>query len=185
MAAITALGVIVLAQPPRIMTLATAVVAVFANLIGGITPDIDQPTAPFWRNLPVGKYFGKIFDMLSGGHRFLTHSLLGVALFGLAVHWLLIFLHPIMQSVNIGLVWWAFMIGMLSHLVMDTFTKEGVPWLLPAPVKFGLPPLKSLRLSTGKLVENFVVFPGLLLLNLWLYYAHSQKILDILRHYLV
>jgi hypothetical protein len=47
LAAITALGVVVLAQPPRTVTLATAIVAVFANLIGGIAPDVDQPTAPF------------------------------------------------------------------------------------------------------------------------------------------
>ena len=185
LAAITALGVVVLAQPVRTVTLATAIVAVFANLIGGITPDIDQPTAPFWRNLPIGKWFGKAFDKLLGGHRFLTHSLLGLALFGFAAHWLLVFLHPIISRVNIGLVWWAFMIGMLSHLVMDTLTKEGVPWLLPIPVKFGLPPVKSLRITTGHWVENFVVFPLLLLLNTWLYSAHYQKLLDIVHRHLV
>ena len=93
LAAITALGVVVLVQPVRTVTLATAIIAVFANLIGGITPDIDQPTAPLWRNLPVGKYVGRLFDKMSGGHRFLTHSLLGVVLFGVAAHFLLIFLH--------------------------------------------------------------------------------------------
>ncbi len=61
LAAFTTLGVVVLSQPLRTVTLATAMVAVLANLIGGIVPDIDQPTAPFWRNLPVGRYFGKIF----------------------------------------------------------------------------------------------------------------------------
>src|ERR1700756_2590971 len=112
LAAITALGVVVLAQPVRTVTLATAIVAVFANLVGGVTPDIDQPTAPLWRNLPVGKYFGKLFDGLSGGHRFLTHSILGAAILGFLAHWLLLFLRPIMGSVDIGLVWWAFMIGL-------------------------------------------------------------------------
>lgn len=185
MAAITALGVVVLAQPIRTVTLATAIVAVFANLIGGITPDIDQPTAPLWRNLPVGKLFGKVFDRLLGGHRFLTHSILGLALFGFAAHWLLVFLHPIMPRVDYGLVWWAFMIGMFSHLVMDTLTKEGVPWLLPIPVKFGLPPLKSLRVTTGHWVENFGVFPLLLLLNIWLYSANYTKFLDIVHRHLV
>jgi hypothetical protein len=37
LAAVTALGVVVLAQPLRTVTLATAIIAVFANLIGGIT----------------------------------------------------------------------------------------------------------------------------------------------------
>ncbi len=82
LAAITLLGVVFLSQPGRPLRLSTAILALLANLIGGITPDIDQPTAPFWRNLPVGKYFGKVFGALNGGHRFLTHSLIGVALLG-------------------------------------------------------------------------------------------------------
>lgn len=184
LAAITALGVVVLAQPPRTVTLATAIVAVFANLVGGIVPDVDQPTAPFWRNLPVGKYFGRVFGALNGGHRFLTHSLAGLALFGFAAHWLLVVLHPVMASVDIGLVWWAFMIGMLSHLVMDSFTKEGVPWLLPLPFKFGFPPLKSLRITTDKFTEQFLIFPGLLLFNCWLYFVNYEKLLAILQHHL-
>lgn len=185
LAAITALGLVVLAQPLRTVTLSTAIVAIFANLIGGITPDIDQPTAPFWRNLPVGKYFGRVFDKLLGGHRFLTHSILGLALFGFAMHWLLIFLQPIMKNVNIDLVWWAFMIGMVSHLIMDTLTKEGVPWLLPIPIKFGLPPLKKLRVRTGHWAETLIVFPGLLAFNAWLYYVNYTKLLLIIHHHLV
>jgi inner membrane protein len=184
LAAITALGIVVLAQPLRTVTLATAIVAVFANLIGGIAPDVDQPTAPFWRNLPVGGFIGRLFDKLLGGHRFISHSILGLAIFGFAVHWLLVFLHPIMSSVNIGLVWWAFIIGMVSHLVMDTLTKEGVPWLLPVPVKFGLPPLKDFRITTGKAVETFGVFPALLVFNAWLYYANYHKLLAILHRHL-
>jgi len=184
LAAITALGIVVLSQPVRTVTLATGIIAVFANLVGGITPDIDQPTAPLWRNLPVGKYFGKVFDDFTGGHRFLTHSLLGLAIFGFAAHWLLVFLHPIMHSVNIDLVWWAFMIGMLSHLVMDTLTKEGVPWLLPVPIRFGLPPLKAFRITTGKVVETFGVFPLLLIVNAWLYHANYHKLLEILHRHL-
>lgn len=185
LAAITALGAVILAQPPRTVTLATAVVAVLANLIGGIAPDADQPTAPFWRNLPVGKYFGKIFGMLNGGHRFLTHSLIGLALFGFAAHWLLVFLHPIMTHVNIDLVWWAFIIGMLSHLIMDSFTKEGVPWLLPIPIKFGFPPVRKLRITTGKHLEGWVVFPGLLAINAAMYLENYQKILAILHRHIV
>src|SRR5580698_7666861 len=177
LAAVTALGIVYLYSSQPTMTLATVIVAVFANLIGGITPDIDQPTAPLWRNLPIGKYFGKMFDDLSGGHRFLTHSILGLVIFGFLGHWLLIFLQPIMHSVNIGLVWWAFMIGMLSHLVMDTLTKEGVPWLLPVPFKFGVPPLKAFRITTGKAVETWVVFPLLILFNAYWYRALYHQLL--------
>jgi len=185
LAAFTALGAIVLAQPVRTVTLATAILCIFANLVGGVTPDIDQPTAPLWRNLPVGKYFGKVFGILNGGHRFLTHSLLGLALFGLAAHWLLVFVHPLGPHVNIDLMWWAFMIGMLSHLVMDSFTKEGVPWLLPIPVKFGFPPLRKFRITTGHLIEKAAVFPGLIICNVGLYAHNSQKLLSIVHRHIL
>lgn len=182
LAAATALGVIVLAQPNRIYSLSTVIVGVFANLIGGITPDIDQPTAPLWKNLPVGHIFGEVFDKLAGGHRFLTHSILGLVIFGFIAHFLLVFLHPIMTSVNIGFVWWAFMIGMLSHLIMDTFTKEGVPWLLPLPYKFGFPPIKTFRITTGKAVEKFIVFPLLIVFNAFWLGHHYQQLLFLIRH---
>ncbi len=184
-AAITALGVVFLLMPAQTMSLATGIIAVLANLIGGITPDIDQPTAPLWRNLPVGKFFGKIFGKLLGGHRFFTHSLLGVALLGFLVHLLLVFLQPIMGSVNISIVWWAFMIGILSHLVMDTFTKEGVPWLLPIPIKFGFPPIKAWRVTTDRWVELWVIFPLLVAFNVWLYFTHYHQLLAILKTMIV
>jgi len=185
LAAITALGVVVFITPSRTFTLATALSAILANQIGGILPDIDQPTAPLWRNLPVGKLFGKVFDKLLGGHRFLTHSLLGVALFGFLAKLLLTVLHPIMPHVDVGLVWWAFIIGIFSHLVMDSFTKEGVPWLLPIPVKFGLPPMKSLRITTGKFAELLVIFPGLIALDIWFCASRYHYVLAFIHHSLV
>lgn len=164
MAAATALlGTIVALPELPTVSLSTVIVAVIANQIGGIIPDIDQPTAPFWRNLPIGGLFGKVVGRMLGGHRFLTHSLLGLVLVGVASKALLIFLQPLMMSVQINYVWWALMIGMLSHLVMDTFTKEGVPWLLPLPIKIGLPPLRRFRITTGKWTENFVALPLLIL----------------------
>lgn len=174
LAAITTLGAVTFLQSPPSVSLGTLLVALIANQIGGIAPDIDQPTAPFWRNLPIGGTVGKVVDKLLGGHRFLSHSLIGLALFGFLSRALLIFLHPIMPRIDTGFVWWAFMIGVASHLVMDTFTKEGVPWLLPIPVKFGFPPLKSLRITTGKAGETLLVFPGLIALNIWLYATHYQ-----------
>ncbi len=185
LAAVTALAAAVIVVPPiHDLTLATALLALLANLIGGIAPDIDEPTAPFWRNLPIGGVVGRGVDHLLGGHRFLTHSLLGAALFSGGAWLLLEFLSPIMHGVNIQLVWYAFVIGLLSHLVMDTFTKEGVPWLLPLPIKFGLPPLRSLRITTGKAVEVLVVFPALLVADGYLAWSHYPAILDLLRHHI-
>ena len=177
--AITALGITFLVLAPTNLTLSTAIIAILANLIGGITPDIDQPTAPLWRNLPVGRYFGKVFGILTGGHRFLTHSFIGVALIGWAAWLLLGFLHPILGVVNIEVVWLSFMIGVLSHLLFDLFTKEGVPLFLPLPVKLGFPPIKALRITTGKFVENFLVFPGLLIANILFYMSHYGQLLTL------
>jgi inner membrane protein len=167
------------------ISLSTAILAVFANLAGGIAPDIDQPTAPFWKNLPIGKYFGKIFDKLLGGHRFISHSIIGLALFGFLFHLLLVFLRPIMSHVAITYVWYAFMIGMVSHLFMDTLTKEGVPWLLPIPFKFGLPPVKAWRITTGKWVENWVVFPLILVIDAFLAFHFNSHIIYLLHNRII
>ena len=184
LAAFTLLSAVVLVQPLPNISLATAIIAVFANLVGGVTPDIDQPTAPLWRNLPIGKYFGKAFDRLTGGHRFLTHSVLGLFIFGFLAHMLLVFLSPIMRSVDIGYVWWAFMIGMASHLLMDMFTKEGVPLLLPIPFKFGFPPIRAFRITTGKWIEKGIVFPGLLLIIFVLLHQNYDKLLALIHTHL-
>jgi len=183
-AALTALIIATIMYPPASLTLATALVALLANQIGGITPDIDQPTAPFWRNLPAEGLIGRFADKLLGGHRFLTHSLLGVAALAWLAHWLLVFLSPIMHHIDITLVWYAFVIGLVSHLVMDTFTKEGVPWLLPIPIKFGFPPLKATRVTTGHFVENLIIFPGLLALDVWLLAQHYQALVTFLHQHL-
>ena len=176
LAAITALGITAALVALPSVSLSTVLVAILANQIGGIAPDIDQPTAPFWRNLPSGSFFGRIVDKLLGGHRFLSHSLVGLALFAFLSNLLLHFLHPIMPHVDIQLVWYAFLIGVVSHLLMDTLTKEGVPWLLPIPIKFGFPPLKALRVTTGKHIETLVVFPGLLVLDIWLCASHDSTL---------
>ena len=161
------IGVVIIAQPSGV-GLATALVAVLANQIGGIAPDIDQPTAPFWRNLPIGGFFGRITGTLLGGHRFISHSVIGVVGFGFLAHWLLSAVSPIMPNIEIDYVWAAFMIGFVSHLIMDSLTKEGVPWLLPIPHKFGLPPLRRLRITTGGKLETLVILPLLLGVSIWL-----------------
>ena len=173
-----------LLQPLITVSLATALVAILANQIGGILPDIDQPTAPLWKNLPEGKIFGKIVDKSLGGHRFITHSLIGLVIFGFLAKLLLSFLHPIMGEVNNNLVWWAFMIGFLSHLVMDSFTKEGVPWLLPYSRKFGLPPLKRWRITTGKSMETLIIFPLILVFDIWFCSSHYSEMLSLIHHHL-
>ena len=90
LAAITALViVVVLVSPLQGLHLSTILVALLANQLGGIAPDIDQPTAPFWRTVSFGRIFGPFATRLLGGHRFITHSLLGLFVIGFLVNWLL------------------------------------------------------------------------------------------------
>lgn len=184
MAAFTALTAVVVTMAIPHVTLATGITAIVANLAGGICPDIDQPTAPFWKNLPIGKYVGKTFDKFLGGHRFLSHSILGAFVFGFLFHYILQVLKPSFPHLQMDVIWWAFMIGFTSHLIMDTFTTEGVPWLLPIPFKFGIPPIKALRIQTGGLLERFGVFPALLLITVYLIYSHYEIVKVILHSYL-
>lgn len=181
-AAVTALAAAMLAWAPESLRLSTLLVALLANQLGGIAPDIDQPTAPLWHNLPEGHFVGKVFGKLLGGHRFISHSILGLALFAWLANLLLHFLQPLMPHVDIRLVWYAFLIGYASHLLMDSFTKEGVPWLLPVPYKFGIPPLRRFRITTGKAMETLVVLPALIGFAIWLFASHYNQFAYLLSH---
>ena len=181
LAAITAFTIVATVQTVRPISVATALLALLFNQVGGIFPDIDQPTAPFWRNLPIGRLFGKAFDKLLGDHRFLTHSLIGFILTGWLFHWLLHMLNLLVPKMDAHIVWWAFMIGVASHLFMDMFTKEGIPLLLPNPVKFGIPPIKALRLTTGKIGEK-ALFLGLLTFDFWFCSNQYINLTSVIHH---
>jgi membrane-bound metal-dependent hydrolase YbcI (DUF457 family) len=84
---------------------------------------------------------------VAGGHRGPTHSLLGLAVTA-AIGLLL----------QATLAWWALPRGVLAHLMLDTLTGGGGPWLWPWR--------KHLRaqwaLHTGSGVGHGGVFPLLL-----------------------
>ena len=85
---------------------------------------------------------------VAGGHRGPTHSLLCLTLTA-AVGLLL----------RATLTWWALPLGVLSHLLLDTLTWGGVPWLWPWKKRFRA----RWALHTGSWVENVVAFPLLLI----------------------
>ena len=184
LAAITTLTYVFTTQPLATISLATLVTAIGANMLGGVAPDIDQPTGKIWHKIPAGTILGKIVHPFLGTHRSISHSLLGAAIFAFLFQKLLEYVHTFLL-VDIKIVWWTFMFGLVSHLIADTFTKEGVPWLFPIPIRFGIPPIKALRITTGKLVETSFVFPGLLVLNAYLIYTNYGKFLDFIRHFVV
>lgn len=183
LAAFTALNFVLATTAHPHMALSTALVAFTANMIGGLTPDIDQPTADLWHKIPGGGLYSRLVTPLLGGHRYISHSLLGFVLFGLLTKYVLGLANHVLL-VDMTVVWWSFIIGYASHLVMDTFTREGVPWLFPVPFRFGFPPFAFLRLKTGGFIEKTLVFPGLILLNGYMIYLYYGHYLDFIHNYI-
>jgi inner membrane protein len=138
-------------------------------MIGAITPDIDQPTANIWQRFLGGYAVGNIFQFFSGGHRHITHSLLGIVGIGWALRWLIMTIIAPTHLPAAWLLWHAFMIGYISHSVADTMTDRGVPWFWPLHLNIKIPPGPGeLRVTTGSIVEMVIVRGGLLVIALLL-----------------
>jgi inner membrane protein len=181
LAAFTAISVIVATQPISTMSLATAFVAFSANLVGGLAPDIDQSTGALWKKIRFGAILGKILYPIFGGHRHISHSLFGLIFFGVMSKLILMLISNVL-IVDMNIVWWSFMIGVVSHLLADIFTHSGIPLLFPLPLNFGIPPIKALRFHTGGIIEKAIVFPGLILVNMYIFYTYHTQILEFLKH---
>jgi inner membrane protein len=137
-----------------------------AALVGGTAPDVDKPRH-WWARLLAHTTFG--------GHRHLSHSLVGLAIFTVGFTLLARALAPAVGA-SAALVSAGFVAGYLSHLLLDSLTIEGVPWLFPIPTYFGFPPASGLRLKTGGLIEQFVVMPLLLGAIGWIGYSAGAQL---------
>lgn len=140
---------------------ATLAAVLIGSSLGALLPDIDQPTAELWDKIPfLGHTAGKITSKAVFGHRNLTHSILGVVIFGLLIH-RLVFLFPDYWSINQTILFISIMVAYGTHLFLDSVTVEGIPLLFPLQRNFGLPPkpLEGVRIMSGKWFENLVLFP--------------------------
>ena len=61
LAAFTGLVAVIAYLPLPAINLSTLLLGLLLNQIGGIVPDVDQPAAPLWRNLPIGRFIGKLW----------------------------------------------------------------------------------------------------------------------------
>lgn len=186
LAAFTAMVAVFVYMPVvPVMSVATLIVAMGANFIGGLFPDIDQPTSDLWDNFRLGPLVGEIVCKMFGGHRHFSHSLLGIVVIGwlssLVLGWALPY---ILLDINGEIVWTCFMIGVVSHLLFDLPTKEGVPLLWPWKFGFGIPPIKAFRITSGKFVEKWIVFPGLIIFTGYMLLSHQERILEFIRAYI-
>lgn len=184
LAAFTALTATVAYFPLQEMTLATAIVAFTANMLGGLAPDIDQTTSSVWEKFRFGRILSNVISPLFGRHRFISHSVIGIVLFSIGTKFLLGIIGTVLL-VDMNIVWLAFMIGFISHLLADMLTRDGIPLLFPLPFKFGIPPIRGLRVKTGGFVEKSIIFPGLVLLNMYIFYMNYEKFLEFFREHII
>lgn len=173
--AFTALNMVFVSEAIPEMSLATAIVALGANLLGGVAPDADQPTGALWDKFPASSLIGHLAHPFIGAHRHLSHSLLGLVLVGWLLNFLLTKIGTVVL-VDMTIVWWSFMIGYFSHLVVDSFTIDGVPWLFPISLRIGMP------IKTGGLIEKSLFFPSLLILNGYLFFLYYPKYIAFLKN---
>lgn len=166
-------------QSPQQLGWPTVILAMVANAIGSIAPDLDQASNRLWTLLPGGNLVGRVMKKIFGGHRAVSHSILGVFVFYLLNLWGL----PRLlnnQFVDSEIVIIAFMIGYISHVAIDGFTEEGVPLLWPVPWKMGFPPVKSWRIKTGKWFEKWVVLPGIVVWIGWMTLIYWEKLIAVI-----
>jgi endonuclease I/membrane-bound metal-dependent hydrolase YbcI (DUF457 family) len=118
--------------------------ALVAASIGSLLPDLDTPKSL------LGRFFWFIASPLEKavGHRGLTHSLLAIPLY-LLLALPLWFLSPIWAYALVG--------GALSHLAIDTLSKQGIKLLWPTPPRFVLFANERWRMEVGGTAERLLL----------------------------
>lgn len=109
-----------------------------ASVFGALLPDICHTGSKIGRTFPiVSKMVNHLF-----GHRSLTHSLLFLLLMAFVMY-----KYIPNESITVGIL-----IGMISHYVLDMFTKKGIKLLFPLNIMVRFP----ITTRTGSKVEHIV-----------------------------
>jgi inner membrane protein len=130
--------------------------------VGALVPDIDNARSTLGRRLGVvSREIQK-----HAGHRTIFHSLVGMALTGavvFAAEWGVAYLFRrqgwtlTAEALVAQVALIALLVGYGLHLVADSLTLGGVPWLWPLHRRFGFPPKRSWRFRSGSWMEPVVV----------------------------
>jgi membrane-bound metal-dependent hydrolase YbcI (DUF457 family) len=128
----------------------------FLASFGALCPDMDQKQSMGSKMFgPITGAVSWLVRKVSGGHRKLTHSLLGfaivAAIFGACV-------------VGLHLIPWiaaAFLVGWVSHVLADMLTVQGCPLMYPSSRRsYGLHLMK-----TNHVGEHWFILPVAILAN--------------------
>lgn len=156
--------------------------------LGALTPDIDNARST------LGKRMGWVSKGIQhmAGHRTFFHSILGLLIVGafawsieFGLGWLLY--NAGFQRAGIALgagtgfqidhasvrfvALIALLVGYLLHLIADSLTIGGVPWLWPNKFRFGFPPGRNWRFKSGSAAEPVVVVTVAVLVIVGLYFG--------------
>ena len=178
--AFTSLFAVAVYISPAELNLYTLFAAIIGNQIGSILPDIDQAGNRLWDFLPAGDTLGKYLRRIFYKHRTITHSIIGVVIIFIFFGWLLpkIFNATV---INPQIVLVAIMIGVIAHLVADSFTEEGIPLFFPLKLKFGIPPITSWRIKTDGWFEKLIILPVIALFLIWFIDYKKDEVIKLLR----
>ncbi len=166
--------------PPQNLNLSTCIGAIIAADIGAAIPDMDTAGNRLWEMLPQGHILARGLRRIFYKHRTLTHSFIGVVGLYKLLEWALPkLLNASYVDPNIILA--SVMIGVLSHLLSDSLTEEGVPLLFPLRAPFGIPPIRAVRLKTGQWFERFAVYPAIWVYVAWFIHQKEAILLTLLR----
>lgn len=127
------------------------VILLCAGTIGALLPDICHGGSKIGRSFPV---LSKIINALFG-HRTFTHSLLFLVLTGILLNSL-----GVNEAISAG-----FLVGMISHYVLDMATKNGIKLFFPLKATIRFP----ITATTGGAAE-YVVFAALSVLVVYFGY---------------
>ena len=180
LAAVVLVSYSFMSQPIETLNWETILGIGIASIIGAMLPDIDNVASPAWKHKLLPREGLSTREFLEG-HRHLSHSLIGGVIFTVTIGFILNLIH--LPHLQINPVIQAFILGFLSHLIVDSLTREGVPWLFPIPWHLGFPPFKFLRMKTGGWIEKMVVFPLLLLCLIWIYVAYQNNLILLIKSF--
>lgn len=151
-------------------------ILIISTVLGSSAPDLDTPTGELWDKIPCGSIISRIVNpVFIGGHRHLSHSIIGLGIFT-GLFYLLIKSIPYIPIIhNSEFIILAYLIGHLSHLFADMFTEAGVPLLFPFDFHFGIPPIEKMRIKTGRWFENLVIYPAVNLALILVIYKYLSE----------
>lgn len=137
-------------------------ILIVSTTLGASAPDLDTPTGELWDKIPAGSVISRIVHpAFIGGHRHLSHSIIGFGIFTSLFYLLLKVLPYDPMMLNTKYLILSFSLGYISHIFADMFTEAGVPLFFPLGYHFGIPPnpFQKIRIKTGRWFENLIVYP--------------------------